>query len=249
MNRDLIAYLLHEMTDEERLAFSEKWISDADLHEQLRMAEADLLDAYVRGDMAPEQRRRIEKYLLVSAPQQEKLAFANLLHDGFPPVSRPAPRTVKWFAIPAAACIVALAGATLWVNRDNGSLRRQVLETRAELQRQEAGSTLTVSLAAQPVRGSVRQLSIAVPSHAEIVRLELELDPRDQNPSTAIQVSTGGRVMWSQSPVQEQIRGAKLVATAWIPEAILAPGSYEIELASNGAALAYYYVDISPRAR
>ncbi len=50
VNRDqLIAYLLHQMAEDEREAFSERCFLEPGLREDLQMAEADLLDAYARG--------------------------------------------------------------------------------------------------------------------------------------------------------------------------------------------------------
>jgi hypothetical protein len=242
-SEDLIAYLLHETTEEERLAFSEKWISDADLHEQLRMMEAELLDAYVREDVGPERRRRIEMYLLNSERQQEKLALARALHDELPRVRR----AIPWAPVAAAASILVLAGGTLWLVRENGSLRREVLEARVDLQRQRpAGSTLAVTLPADAIRGAVRETSIAIPSGAEVVRLELELEPGDQSQSATVEVSLAGRVIWSQNPIEEQARGGTLVATVWIPAGFLTPGRYEVKLSSDGSALAYYHFSINP---
>jgi len=64
---DLIAYLLHRMPEEARASLAEQWLADPALHEQLRMAEAELLDAYARGEAAPEDRQAIETWLLVLA--------------------------------------------------------------------------------------------------------------------------------------------------------------------------------------
>ena len=50
MRNDPIAYLWNEMPEPKRAAFAERWFTDAELYERLRMAEAELLDHYVRGE-------------------------------------------------------------------------------------------------------------------------------------------------------------------------------------------------------
>jgi hypothetical protein len=85
VNRDqLIAYLLHQIPEHEREAFSERWFTDAELCEELRMAEADLLDTYARGKASGEQRALIERWLLGSSTQEQKLDFARALAAALP---------------------------------------------------------------------------------------------------------------------------------------------------------------------
>lgn len=242
MSEDVIAYLLHETNEEERLAFSEKWMDDPVLHEQLRMAEAELLDAYVRDDVSAERRRRIEVYLLTSPRQLEKLAFARQLHERLA-VPR---RAVPWFRWAAAAGILALAGAALWLARENGSLERQVMEARLHPPAPPAaGAPFAVRLAESDTRGASAEARVTIPAGAEVVRLELEMNAADRSDAGRIDISLGGRTVWSQTPVAELSRGGKLAATAWVPAAILVPGRYEIKLSSGGSALGYYQVIVT----
>src|SRR5690242_4232100 len=95
---DLIGYLLHRLPEEARAALAEQWLADPELHEQLRMAEAELLDAYARDQAPPDDRRAIEIYLLASDSQREKLAFAEALRAALP-----GPRTAGGTASAAAA--------------------------------------------------------------------------------------------------------------------------------------------------
>ena len=50
VNRDpVIAYLLHEMAEDEREAFGERWFVEPKLREDLQLAEADLNPIFVRA--------------------------------------------------------------------------------------------------------------------------------------------------------------------------------------------------------
>src|SRR5271163_942535 len=138
VNRDdLIAYLLHQMPEPERLDFAERWFADRELSEQLSIAESELLDAYVRGELPRERRAQVERFLLNSDEQRRKLEFTAALH-GVLPVERREP--IPWLALCAAAMLVVMIGVVVWVGRQNRELHREV----ATLQR-----------AARPVPGGV----------------------------------------------------------------------------------------------
>ncbi len=86
MNRDdAIAYLLNEMPEAERAAFAERWFTDPELYERVRMAEAGLLDDYVRGRLSRRQRLRVEQCLFRSDVHARKLEFAEALRVALPP--------------------------------------------------------------------------------------------------------------------------------------------------------------------
>ena len=94
VNRDqVIAYLLHQMAEDEREVFSERCFVEPGLREDLQMAEADLLDAYARGKAKGEDRKQIERWLLGSSVQRQKLDFAQalatVLPDAAPRRNRP----------------------------------------------------------------------------------------------------------------------------------------------------------------
>jgi hypothetical protein len=80
----LIRYLLHQMPEEERAALAEQWFTAPEFHEELEQTEAELLDAYVRGELAVEERRQVEAYLLGSESQRSKLVFARALRVALP---------------------------------------------------------------------------------------------------------------------------------------------------------------------
>lgn len=83
------------MPEEERAALAEQWFTAPDLYEVFQLAEAELLDAYVRGELAADDRRQVEEYLLASRSQHSKLAFAHALRSALPARSRAFPRGVS----------------------------------------------------------------------------------------------------------------------------------------------------------
>src|SRR6185436_6372688 len=125
---DVIAYLLHQMSEADRAAFAERSLDDADLHAQVRAVEADLFDDYARGRLSPDERTRLERYLLGSTHQQQKLALAEALARTFP---ARAPTAASRLLVAAAAIIVVLAGTAAWFGQQSLGLRQEVAAARA----------------------------------------------------------------------------------------------------------------------
>jgi hypothetical protein len=261
----LNAYLLHRMSEEERAAFSERWTADPAIYDELQMAEADLLDEYVRDDVSPQQRSLIEEHLLNSEGQLHKLAFAKALQESMPEPNRAAQlRSGFGFRLEKHAMAFVGAGATVVVlavigafllERDNQTLRREVAVLRQTTSsssrpmppasaKAPAESTLyAASLVADDVRGAGDVLQIRLPDRAEILRLELQLDPGDEGDRYSATLSTGGRVAWREEPLVPVRRGLVVVAFVWIPKDVLSSGPYDVALrGSRGNAASYRFM-------
>jgi hypothetical protein len=72
-------FLLGNLTEEERIAFEDRLFADDELFDRVQMAEADLVDGYVRGQLSPRDRERLEAGLLATPAGRDKLAFARAL--------------------------------------------------------------------------------------------------------------------------------------------------------------------------
>jgi hypothetical protein len=245
VNRDdLIAYLLHRMPEDERAALGERWMTDPDLYAQLCAAEADLLDAYVRNEVSPGDRALIEQHLLGSENQRRKLAFARALHTALPAKRR----WPVWILPAAAAAMIALIAAMGWFAQQNQRLRHEMAALRAQPPPPPAGNLYATLLPLTSVRGAAGERRVIIPAGAEVVRLDLELEPGDENANysaTISMMSTGAEVVWREEPVRALRRGAAFVAPVWIPATVLVPGRYEVALTAGGKAIAYYHVTIA----
>jgi hypothetical protein len=72
----LVKYLLGDLSEEEQVRVEDRAFADADYRGALEAAEADLIDAYVRGELLPAERRGFERRFLVSPQRRKKVAFA-----------------------------------------------------------------------------------------------------------------------------------------------------------------------------
>lgn len=240
---ELIAYLLHEMPQAERDSFAEQWFADPDLHHELEMAEAELLDSYARSQVSRMERRRIERYLLGSDAQRRKLAFAEALAITFPGRAR---AWTRWGFIAAAIAVLLLGNVWIWrVKLENRRLRTEVARVR-QVAPAIAGGVYAVPLASDALRGSMPENSLRLPQHIAILRLDLEREPEEENENYSVTVLAVGQVVWTESPVRPEKRGEASVVPVWIPANVLASGRYTVKLQTGGALAAYYSFRIAP---
>jgi hypothetical protein len=234
VNRDpVIAYLLHEMAEDEREAFGERWFVEPKLREDLQLAEADLLDAYARGKVKGEQRKQIERWLLGSSVQRQKLDFAQAMATLLPGA---APRRIPWSLLVAvAAGLILLASLALSIVH-NRQLESELARVEAEGRslapaRPLPGTAFAIFLPADTLRSGAG-ISVSLPQGADVVHLQLGLETGQPRDFDSAVVSVSGRAVWRQQPVS--------AASLWIPAKLLGPGNYTVRLDSNGTPVAYY---------
>lgn len=77
-------YLLDDLSPEERRRLEERLLDDNDdFYEQLQLAEAELADDYVTGDLSEDERARFKESFLSMPGRYEQLQFTELLRDHF----------------------------------------------------------------------------------------------------------------------------------------------------------------------
>ena len=75
----LVKYLLGDLTEQEQVHLENRAFADANHLDRLEAAEADLIDAYVRGQLSQADRRRFERQFLTSPSRRNKVEFARAL--------------------------------------------------------------------------------------------------------------------------------------------------------------------------
>lgn len=69
-------FLLGEMSGEKRFEFEEKFITDGELFEQIKLAEDELIEKYVRGWMTEAERSNFEQNFLTTDKRRERVEFS-----------------------------------------------------------------------------------------------------------------------------------------------------------------------------
>jgi anti-sigma-K factor RskA len=145
-------YLLGSLEGEEKLQIEARLLADDDLFASLELAEGDLIEDYVAGRLAPEERRQFEGYFLNSPKRRDQVEFARALYtvaEGrqpspaptsavreSAPATRALPRRQSLFARPqfaavAAACLALTLGLTIWLFVRDARLRKELEQERA----------------------------------------------------------------------------------------------------------------------
>jgi hypothetical protein len=75
----IIAYLLEELPEEELEQFEDECIAQESLPSQINLVEEDLIDAYLRGELTPEQRQHFEQNYLTTELRQERVVMTAAL--------------------------------------------------------------------------------------------------------------------------------------------------------------------------
>src|SRR5262245_33587014 len=188
-------YLLGSLSTEEEAQVEDRAFADAGYRVELEAAEADLIDAYVRGELSSAERRAFEHRFLTSTQRRSKVEFARSLvkiADESKAVeiapSKSPSAWLSWIGLgqrwsPALqfaaslAVLIALAGAS-WLVIENRAVRSRIsaLETErrdfeareAALRRQVSEQENRAATLAEEIR---KRPSPTVPAVASLVLL------------------------------------------------------------------------------
>ncbi len=151
-------YLLGTLSEEEEVQVEDRAFADAGYLGVIEAAEADLIDAYVRGELPSADRRRFEARFFLSPQRRSKVEFARALarvaaESDISPVAVARPSAWQAFLemlrswnpamqFAAGMAVLVLVAGTSWLAIRNGAMRSQVATLQAEQReavRREAG--------------------------------------------------------------------------------------------------------------
>lgn len=72
-------YLLGELSEEEQSLLEEEYFDDPAFFQEVRARRDDLIDAYLRGELSPDERARFETYFMATPRRRERVEFARAL--------------------------------------------------------------------------------------------------------------------------------------------------------------------------
>jgi len=94
-------YVLGTLPDAERVRLEERYFSDDAEFEEIEIAEEELIDRYVRGELSTTDRAAFEQTIARSPRLMERVEFARLfagkLRVAEAPVAAPAPKKANWW--------------------------------------------------------------------------------------------------------------------------------------------------------
>jgi hypothetical protein len=266
-----LKYLLGDLSEERQVEVEDRAFADREFLDALVAAEADLIDAWVRGELSPSERRAFEQRFLTSPQRRNKVEFARALAK-VTSESQPAeaPRKTFWrwpFGMqwsPALqwaaglACLFCVA-ATAWFAVENAAMRSRVsvLEARLDQQAHRPSTSPAPGVASLVLLPGLSRAEKRVPQlrldpATQVIRIEVKLEPRDDYPRFRVELRTrrGDEVLTlANLPRRETAEGNSVLVEA--PVSVVPPGQYELELkgikGSSAEDVGFYYFNIDQR--
>ena len=293
-----VKYLLGHLTEEEQVEVEDRAFADDDYRSSLEGTEADLVDAYVRGELSSADRLSFEVRFLTVPERRRKVEFARALAaiasepalQESPAARRPSFLRTFWewspafqFAAGMVALMVVAGGA--WLVSENAASRSRVaalegerrdFEAREQRLRQQLSEeqARSAALAAQnrspseadraPLiaslvllpgvsRSQSRVEQLVLSPSAQIARIEIQLEPRDDFPRFRAELRTkGGDEVLSQGNLQKRKSASGFTVSIDVPATALVGGEYEIALKGLAADrtsqdVGFYYFAVQRR--
>lgn len=242
-------YLLGTLSQEQLAEFEERLLTDVGLYEELLMAEDELIDQFLGGELSAPERERIESHFLRTPERQEHLRFARTLRryvsahqpqvdelvgvaqiaaaEELPQiaVTPPSKRSFLSTLFPRSPALAfSLACALLLVIAGGVWLA-------ISLRRQTNGpqNLFAVELAPGLTR-SGEIMEFAIPPEYDAVRLQLDL-PEDQNPSyEAVLQDADGRTLTTNKNLRTQSANGRPAVFVDVTRNLMPSGDYRVKL-------------------
>ncbi len=130
-----IEYLLGLCSQADRERIESEYFEDEDAFQKMLAAEDDLIDAYARGKLTGEERRRFEEHFLSSSQGRKRVQFARAFAGGVSARETTAPATlIGWRAaqkIALIAAVIVVAVVLSWLVIENRRMSRELGDLRA----------------------------------------------------------------------------------------------------------------------
>ena len=151
-NQMITRYLLGEMSEAEATSLEQKYFTDEQFFNEIVDAENDLVDRFVRGQLAPDVRQRFETFYLAHPKRRARARFAAALagkFDSLSPAVMPSALRAPWWArftdsyqTPGLAwafslAIVLLIAGLVWFAFETRRLHQELARYGAEHAKQE----------------------------------------------------------------------------------------------------------------
>ncbi|MEK6334323.1 MAG: hypothetical protein AABM67_05185 [Acidobacteriota bacterium] len=234
-NEEIRRFLLGTLSPEEAAEFEERLLGDSELYEELSVAEDELIDQFLSGEMPAFERERMETHFLRTPERMKQLSFARTLRnyvsanklEGPARELKPEKKPSFWSTIfsknpglaysLAVALLLVLVGGVWFtgrlLNRPTQPQTVWAIELTPGLQRDDAEIK-----------------SFSIPATVDTIRLELDL-AEDQYPAYQAEVQDiEGRSVTSSKNLKAQTANARSIVAVDVKAALLEHGDYRAKL-------------------
>jgi len=238
--REIRDYLLGALPAERLQNVEQRILADDEFHQEIEIAEEELLDDYVRGRLPPQERRLFEEHFLASPLRRQRLKFARAFQEK---LNSPAPATPRAFlarsadlyryALVASLILAAFLGSvsyraskTIQEERDSAAvLRRDLEDARRQLAQQVPNSILQADLVPNGARGGP-QLRFSIPKGTYAIRFVLVVPLNIRGTARVDLLNDAGQLILYQQGNLIERSGDHNIVSAMIESKYLKPGDY-----------------------
>jgi hypothetical protein len=233
---DTIEYLLGALSEAETERFDALSVSDTEFADELSAVEADLIDAYVRGELSGQTLARFEGHYLSSPLRRDKVEFARALEvygksyatEQIEPAVVPVRRERN------------NAGFSAWIGffKNHGSAVRWGLAAAAALLLtaggwwifQTGGNPAVASIVlTPPTRGHDQIPTVAISSRTKELQIQLQLEGDDYpNYHVALKEDTASAELWRSGTLTASRKGESKVLNVRVPAGLLKSKIYSL---------------------
>lgn len=270
-------YLLGLLRAERQSSVEERLLTDGAFYEELAIAEDELIDQYLKGELSAPERLSFETHFLLTPERQQKVRFARALrqyvalaaagsaapHEDAatsPAVADPTAGTdpptharAKWSPLPPPrarnpALTFSLAAAALLLV----AAVSWVAVSRRPQSPREPGNVFVASLTPGLVRESGETKRIIIPHDADTVRLRLSLASAEY-PTYRAEIQTAeSRNVYARDGLKAEASEGGEVVTLDAPAEYLRPGDFQLRLSGVNArgdaeAVGRYFFKVTSR--
>jgi hypothetical protein len=239
-------FLLGQLPAGEAELFEARLLEEGELFETVQAVEDGLFDAFARDRLSADERQALAPRM---ARQPERLRFAKALAQRTDEraarrtAQRATPLPGRWWPAAAAAAIVLVIGAGMWVagigrlaaphppaSFPTTASHRRVVPAPAVALRRVIMASYTIVLATP--RGEETTPHLELAGDVTDVALSIRLHPADRYPRYDVTVKrTDGTPVWSGVVTQRTAAGIEVT----IPAPLLQPGQYELAVEGDVA--------------
>lgn len=222
------AFLLGELAEAQAHQLEDEAVEDGPRFEELRAFEADLIDAFLSGELPAARRAKVEALCLASADWRGKVSTARALRTRAK--QQPAPEAPRWWAAIFSRLPVMFAGGLAVA----GALLLLLWPT--------AAVDAEVSLRPLSLRAQATSTRLSLPKRLRSVKLELSLDGEPARSSWQIVVNGPAGEVWRGAPKSADAVSVRVE----IPASAWSAGRYSVLLRSNEEQVAEYELTVAP---
>lgn len=243
--KDIHDYLLGALPAERLEEIEQRILSDDDFHQEVEIAEEELLDDYVQGRLAAQERPLFENHFLASPLRQQRLKFALALQKKLNSRSALSPSPIRSpinlyrYALAASLLLAAILGSMNYLSsKAIQKERNNVAELKAQLEqaRQQASTVAPNSVLSTrellPMNRGLEQLQIQLPENLLVVRIPLILSSGIQGNIRIELLNDAEQSIFSLETHQIEHAQGKNIVTATIERKFLNPGNYFLRVTS-----------------